>query len=312
MKIVVNGYGVFLGAKNGMVCIRNEGKEKTIALGNLSQVVVASGGVVVSSSLLRLLSENNVDLIVLNSNGSLAGTFHPVYRKANVLVRKEQYRAQKDERGLFLAKCFVRGKIMNQYYFLRSLVRSKGKKCKESYYEIRRRCEELDSCRSQKEIIGVEAKAAEVYWKTISEFYDIDGRRKRYNNPDPMNMALNYGYSVLMSVVSLAVDSTNLDPFAGFLHVENPRRPALVVDLMEEFRQPVVDKAVLRVTPEVKDGLLTRDTRREILDNLFKRLDKRVTFNGRKLPIEYHIHLQARRIERFLLGKENYTPFVQR
>lgn len=125
-------------------------------------------------------------------------------------------------------------------------------------------------------------------------------------------MALNYGYSVLMSYVTLAVDSTNLDPFAGFLHSENPRRPALVADLIEEFRQPVVDRAVFNVKPEEKDGLLTRKSRAEILKEINRRLETKVTFSGRKLPIENHIYLQARRIERYLLGKEKYTPFILR
>lgn len=311
MKVVVSGYGVFIGVKNRMISIRTGEVEKQISAGNVEQIVIASSGVSVSSSLLRLASENNIDVIVLNSNGSMAGRFYPSIKKANVKVRKEQYKAQTDERGIFLAKCFVRGKIMNQYYLLKSLAKNRKQKLEECY-ELKRRAGNVEKCSSQEELIQEEAKAAEAYWKGISRFYDIDKRRKRYDNPDAFNMALNYGYSILMSHVMLAVDTTNLDPFAGFLHVENPRRPALVVDLMEEFRQPVVDRAVFKVSPEEKDGLLTKKSRREIIAEIYKRLEAKVTFNGRKLPIEYHIYLQARRIERFLLGKDRYSPFILR
>ena len=75
MKIVVNGYGVFVGVKNRMASIRSEEGEKEISLGNLRQIVVASGGVAMSSSFLRLASENGIDVIVLNSNGSISGIF---------------------------------------------------------------------------------------------------------------------------------------------------------------------------------------------------------------------------------------------
>lgn len=311
MKIVVNGYGVFVGVKNRMASIRSEEGERQISLGNLRQMVIASGGVALSSAFLRLASENGIDVIVLNSNGSLSGIFRPLLKKANVKVRKEQYKAQNDERGIFLAKCFVKGKIMNQYYLLKSLAKNRKQKIDECY-ELKRKAEDVETCSSQQELIQIEAKAAEMYWKGISNFYDIDRRRKRYDNPDAFNMALNYGYSILMSQVMLAVDSTNLDPFAGFLHTENPRRPALVVDLMEEFRQQVVDRAVFKVNPEEKNGLLTKKARKEIIAEINRRLETKVTFNNRRLPIEYHIYLQARRIERFLLRKEKYSPFILR
>lgn len=313
MKVVINGYGVFAGARDGMIFLRKGEEERKIPIGNVSQIVLASGGIAISSSLLRLAAENNIDLIALNPSGSLAGRFYPWLKKANVQVRKEQYRAQNDERGIFLARCFVRGKVMNQYYTAKSLIKNRGRRdLVEECRKIKRVAEALEKCKLQQELIQEEAKAAEIYWRLISEFYGVEGRKKRYDDPDPFNMALNYGYSVLMSYVTLAVDSTNLDPFAGFLHSENPRRPALVADLIEEFRQPVVDRAVFNVKPEEKDGLLTRKSRVEILKEINRRLETKVTFSGRKLPIENHIYLQARRIERYLLGKEKYTPFILR
>ena len=39
--------------------------------------------------------------------------------------------------------------------------------------------------------------------------------------------------------------NAGLEPFAGFLHVERSGKPSLVLDLMEEFRQPVVDRPIL-------------------------------------------------------------------
>ena len=273
MKIIIKGYRVFIGVKNNMVCIRNEECEKLISAGTIRQIAVAIGGVSISSSLLRFASENNIDILILNPNGSIAGRFYPSIKKANVQVRKEQYKAQFDERGLYLARCFVRGKILNQYYVLKSLI--KNRKRKDLLSEccmIKRRAENVDKCTSQSDLIQEEAKAAEIYWNSVSHFYNINGRKKKYDNPDTFNMALNYGYAILMSHVMLAIDATNLDPFAGFLHVENPRRPALVVDLIEEFRQPVVDRAVFKVVPEEKNGLLTKKTRREIISEINKRL----------------------------------------
>ena len=86
---------------------------------------------------------------------------------------------------------------------------------------------------------------------------------------------LNYGYAVLMSHVWLAVEMTCLDPYAGFLHAENPKRPALVVDLMEEFRQPVVDRAVFKIASKdyVKDGRLTYEGRKILISEIEKKAE---------------------------------------
>jgi len=125
MKVAVNGYGVFLGTRNRMIYVKTGDEEKLISAGNVDRIFVTSGGVSLSSSLLRFASENGIDIIVLNSNGSIAGIFRPLLKKANVRVRKEQYAAQEDCRGLYLAKCFVRGKILNQYYLLKSIAKNK-------------------------------------------------------------------------------------------------------------------------------------------------------------------------------------------
>jgi CRISPR-associated endonuclease Cas1 len=69
--------------------------------------------------------------------------------------------------------------------------------------------------------------------------------RSHQGATDAVNAALNYGYGILTSHVWGAVMNAGLEPFAGFLHVERSGKPSLVLDLMEEFRQPVVDRPIL-------------------------------------------------------------------
>lgn len=55
---------------------------------------------------------------------------------------------------------------------------------------------------------------------------------------DPLNIALNYRYGMLLSEVIRAVLACGLDPHAGVLHSSGRNKPALALDLMEEFRPP--------------------------------------------------------------------------
>jgi CRISPR-associated protein Cas1 len=57
--------------------------------------------------------------------------------------------------------------------------------------------------------------------------------------------------------------NAGLEPFGGFLHVDRPGKPSLVLDLIEEFRQPIVDRAVLAcltkgTSLQTRNGMLTR------------------------------------------------------
>jgi hypothetical protein len=69
--------------------------------------------------------------------------------------------------------------------------------------------------------------------------------RSHQGATDAVNAALNYGYGILTAHVWGAVMNAGLEPFAGFLHVDRSGKPSLVLDLMEEFRQPVVDRPIL-------------------------------------------------------------------
>jgi len=61
---------------------------------------------------------------------------------------------------------------------------------------------------------------------------------------NPVNVILNYTYSVLESEARLAAAALGLDPGLGFIHMDTPARDSLACDLMEPIR-PEVDAWVL-------------------------------------------------------------------
>ncbi len=175
---MVNDYGVFVGVKGDRVVVRKGGEKIVeIAAGNISQVLIASKGVSLSSAFLRLMLKHRVDFVMLSGFGSPLG----------------------------------------------------------------------------------------------ARYVEFPKRMKRFDMPkDPVNVFLNYGYGLLASDVWMAVEHSALEPYAGFLHKDSPRRPALIMDLMEEFRQPVVDRVVLRLVSGLKektkslveDGRLSQEGRK--------------------------------------------------
>jgi len=165
--------------------------------------------------------------------------------------------------------------------------------------------------------ITKEGEASRIYWKGVSR---ILPREIGFENPsDPFNIALNYLYSILASEVWFAIELAGLDPYLGYLHKDSSRRPSLVMDLMEEFRQPVVDKELIhffsldtkwRDIIDSEENKLTDKGRKKLLEIYYKTLDKRVTFLNRSLPIKAHIQLQPLRLAKYIMGyAKEYQPY---
>lgn len=111
---------------------------------------------------------------------------------------------------------------------------------------------------------------------------------------DPINSMLSYGYTVLLSRVEYGLMLAGLNPYEGVLHVAYRNRRVLSFDLIEEFRQPIVDRVVITQVgqrkikvedferrPEMcymKDG-----TKRNFLDALYRRLEDQYTYKGRRM-----------------------------
>jgi len=106
------------------------------------------------------------------------------------------------------------------------------------------------TCDSLNELLGIEGEAARAYFAAFSSMLkvsgiELSGRSKRPAR-DPVNAALNYSYALLLGDCIRAVMACGLDPHAGFLHSSERNKPALALDLCEEFRAPVADSTVVR------------------------------------------------------------------
>lgn len=336
-RLVINEPGLFVGTKRGMITVRRKGeKVLEISPSNVSQIAILTRGATVSSALIRLLARHKVDLIVYSGLGYPVAKLSSPRTTGSIKLRKEQYKAQDSPLGAYLAKKFAWAKVVNQKTILREAGRNR------SDTDLSRRLIEMsrsisniatmisnirgDSASSVRgEVMRLEAEAAEIYWQgfrlLLPEDLDFPGRRKRFEGPeDPVNIMLNFCYGLLASEVWLAVEASGLDPFAGFLHADSPRRPALVMDILEEFRQPIVDRVVLRLVSNLKDSKsiiegrrLKREFRFQVIKAFSERLSETLTFHGRFLPLSSHIFLQPKRIADFILERESsYTPFTLR
>lgn len=333
MELVVSQYGVFLGKKSERVVVRAKGKTvQEVPLAGLEQINFLGEGAALSTDLIKECAERGVQINLLSHSGRPHAKLSAPTLTATIHTRREQLLAYGDERGTLLAKAFVHAKLQNQANLLRyfakyrrtaapdkfTFLMEKVEKIwayREELAEIPER-EPIDEVRTQ--ILSVEAHAASEYWQGFAALleprYDFPGREHR-GASDPVNSLLNYCYGILYSRIWGAVMLAGLEPFAGYLHADRSGKPSLILDLIEEFRQPVSDRVVLAYLGqgcEVKMDAdkLDEGTRQLITRRLYDRLDAQERFAGKKLPIKSIIQRQARRLASYLRREEEYVPFV--
>ncbi|MFQ5852844.1 MAG: CRISPR-associated endonuclease Cas1 [Candidatus Binatia bacterium] len=330
-QLILSGFGLFLSKKSERLLVR-KGKDVVYQFPffRLHEVVVGSKGITISSDLLEDLCLRGIRLSFLNYLGKPYAMITSPMLTATVQARREQILAFADKRGLEFSKAVVLGKIKNQERLLRYFGKYLKKEAEERFKKIDeiasqlrnlwKKVPDIDGAsvnEARGTLMGTEGTAGRIYWDGVKEIIghkvEFFGREHR-GATDEVNSLLNYGYGILYSQVWGAVINAGLEPFAGFLHVDRPGKPSLVLDLVEEFRQPVVDRTViafvnLGISIGMKDGLLDADTRKNIGDKVMERLLSTEGYRGKQYQIRSIIQMQARKLAGFLRGEGEYKAF---
>jgi CRISPR-associated protein Cas1 len=148
----------------------------------------------------------------------------------------------------------------------------------------------------------------------LGETFDIAGRNRRPPK-DPVNAMLSYGYALLVKECTVALMAEGLDPWWGLYHRPRHGRPALALDLMEEFRPLVVDSAVLSAVNTgmvaasdfvtgASGCLMKPPARKALIQAYEQRLDQLVTHPMFDYRCSWRsiIRVQARLLARWLRG----------
>lgn len=171
-------------------------------------------------------------------------------REASSGLQRVQQHVASAEGRLDIAQQMVAAKISNQATLLR-----RNGSAADAVSRMRRLQRDAHTAPSLNDLLGVEGEAASLYFDSFASMLEgstsmfaasqWSGRRRR-PAPDPANAALDYTYALLLGECIRALVACGLDPHAGFLHSSSRNKPALALDLMEEFRAPVADSVVIR------------------------------------------------------------------
>jgi CRISPR-associated protein Cas1 len=282
--------------------------------------IVLLGYVSITPQALHLCCEAGIPVVHCSTGYWFYGMTHGNALR-NAFDKAAQFHVVDDaERRLALARAFVSAKISNQ----RTLIRRNSRPLPTAVVdELRALARRPENAKSVDELRGIEGTAARIYFTAFSELIrPPDGaldfafqERNRRPPRDPVNALLSFGYAMLAKECTIALLAVGLDPHWGFYHSPRHGRPALALDLMEEFRPLIVDSAVVTAinTGMVKSTDFTRSRsgcvlkpagRKTFIRALEARLDQLVTHPIFEYRLNWRstIRLQARLLTRSLRG----------
>jgi CRISPR-associated protein Cas1 len=336
-------------------------RKMTVPLLKVEEVVVL-GEITLTTPALAALLEARVGVTYLTRHGRYLGTLLPEVSK-NSLLRVAQHRGYADPgQRLRLARPFVVGKLRNMRTVLMRYAREHPDPLVTSAVESLKRCigaatdcdlklvdvaiEESEITRDPElepgeaalgrmhglgPLLGCEGAGSAAYFGVFGRLIKTawpHGFTRRVRRPptDPVNALLSYGYTILAGQVAGTVASVGLDPYVGYLHSSRYGKPALALDLLEEFRPVIVDAVVLGMlnnrqlsqadfVMELNNCRMQEAARRLFLQKFEERMQEVVQHPlfGYRVPYRRCIELQARLLSKALTGEvDAYIPFLVR
>jgi CRISPR-associated protein Cas1 len=233
-----------------------------------------------------------------------------------------------------VSRAIVGGKLRNCRALARRWTRTRPDIPSELIERVDRAVDRAATAPDLATLRGIEGEGTKNYfavWRRALEpgSDSAMGFEKRTRRPpgDPVNAMLSLGYTLLTDNLMAACEVVGLDPYDGFFHADKYGRPALALDLVEEFRSVIVDSVVLNLVnremltaadfrPGRKGGVyLKRKALRTFFQQYSSRLNTRRLHPGvgRKLTYQQWFEVQARTLRETIEGTRSaYRPMVVR
>ena len=295
------------------------------------------GNIQITTQALCEAIQRNIPVAFFTRGGWFQGLAHGMSHK-NIELRCAQYRAAFDPAtSLILARQFVAAKIENCRTLL---MRNHPEPPLQTIRELATLAAQASQAKAMDTLLGLEGIAAKRYFNSFAGMlkprhesssqsnpwtFNFEGRNRRPPR-DPINALLSFTYALLAKDLAVTCLTIGFDPFLAFYHQPRYGRPALALDLMEEFRPIIADSVVLSA---VNNGVvspndficrgpaaaLSATARKKFIHAYERRLDTLVTHPifGYRISYRRILEVQARLLGRVLLGElAQYPAFTTR
>ena len=326
--LVVQKPGAQVGQRGGEFVVTVQGEVTRKLPLHQVRAIYLYGAVQLTAQAAATCLENNIDVAYFAASGRFLGLLRGL-PASGIDARLGQARLFAEPFfRLRLARECIRAKIHNQ----RTMLMRNGDVPDRVLRLLAEARDATDDARDLTELLGCEGAAASLYFEQFASMlkgaewkFDFQGRNRRPPR-DPVNALLSLGYSILAKELAGVCHAVGLDPFIGFLHQPRYGRPALALDLMEEFRPLIADSVAISLVNRgeidrqdfinsASGTFLNEQGRRRFWEAWFRRMDTEVSHPEFKYKMSYRrmLEVQARQLWRVARGDSPaYHAFTTR
>lgn len=267
----------------GYLVCKTKTTEKRVLINEMQLLLVSSIQVSITAALISQLIQNKVKIIFCDSKHFPTGEVVP-YQNNYYSYRKINEQLSFSRNGEIAWMEIVKEKILNQ---ANNLLLMKNEKLYEQLLGYSQEVELNDSTNR-------EGHAAKVYFNGL---FGIGFSR---DNDSLINKYLNYGYSILLSLISREIKMFGYLTEIGIHHIGESNSFNFSCDLIEPLR-PFIDKLVI----ELK---VNEDTYKEAF---VQSLETIVLYDGKRMTMDNAIHLYINGVIKFLKGECDSMKFIR-
>ncbi len=303
----------------------SEGK-KYVPIENTQEILIF-GEVSLNKRLLEFLNENEIVVHFFNYYGFYIGSFYPrEHLNSGYMILKQAEHYLDTTKRLRLAKKFVLGAVKNiikvlEYY------NARGKPLQEIIERIANLEPSISISNSIENLMAIEGNIRDHYYDSFNiiienENFTFEGRTRKPPK-NMINALISFSNSLVYVVCLSEIYHTHLDPRIGFLHSTNMRRFTLNLDVAEIFKPIIGDRLIFSVInkgiikpshfEEKLNGIVLNEKGKQLFVQEFdERLKTTIKHRklGRHVSYRELIRLELYKLQKHLIGEEEYTPFV--
>lgn len=317
-ELVVTQTGAFIGFSQGKLKVKLRGKVIAEApIARVERILILNKQISLSAYVIHECSKRKIDIDFIANDTPYALLTY--YGHISPKLHQEQLKLQFSSRGLAYAKEITHTKALNQINLLKYYNRRRhdafiASKIDQMKVLLRK----VADVKEKKSLLGIEGSIATHYWSVFGTIIGVEGfLRTHKDSIDEINQALNYGYAILYNRVQSALLHEGLNLNYPLYHAMQKNKPTLVFDMVEEFRQPVVDREIIAMLNRGQkirqnNGRLTKESIKLIVQHIQERLATPTKSRYGKTPLYNIIGFQANLLKRTILEGKKYKGFVNR
>lgn len=318
--------GAYVEKRGDRLIVKKNRKELLdIPAANIDCIAVI-GNVQITTQLLHHLMLQGVNVSYFSFGGTFIGEASSDH-SGNIFLRLSQYALyQNPEKRIRIAKDIVNNKINNQIHLIENFNWAGADyPWRADVKQIRQYQAQVDEAETINQLMGIEGFCSHVYFQAYGKMmkgaFSFENRNRRPPK-DPVNVILSLGYTFLTRETSMALEAESFEMYLGFLHGVRYGRKSLALDIVEEFRQPVIDRLTLRLFNKGMLGKYHFETEEgpvrlneegfTIFCREFERWMSDSAFSGEKTGFRSLIRRQASALKFALKQEKSYTPYEWR